>query len=99
VPGVEAHMKHVAAADHKYDRHCHCPACAETRRVLRAEYRAERRARRVLVDGRWVAPVPAPYHGKVNTYREWSCRCVSCTEANANTWRAYRATRRRRADT
>jgi hypothetical protein len=49
-------------------------------------YRATRKARRVLVNGRLVAPVPERMHGKPSTYTNWSCRCLRCSVA----WSEYR---------
>lgn len=90
-------MKRVPAKPgHGPDRRCPCAACTQARRAEHAAHRAERRAQRVLIDGRWVAPLPAPYHGKLNAYREWSCRCPPCVQANSDAWRAYKARRRAR---
>lgn len=61
---------------------CRCTVCVQANRDRQAAHRADRRARRVLRDGRWVAPLPQPFHGLYNTYSEWSCRCAPCVEAN-----------------
>lgn len=42
-----------------------------------------RLSRRVLVDGRLIAPLPTHRHGITSTYVNWGCRCVACAEANA----------------
>lgn len=51
--------------------------------------RAARLARRVLVDGRLVAPVPVERHGTQALYTNWGCRCLRCTTANSADWRSW----------
>lgn len=51
--------------------------------------RAIRLARRVLVEGRLVAPLPAERHGMQSSYTNHGCRCEECTAANTNDWREY----------
>jgi hypothetical protein len=49
-------------------------------------YRETRKARRVLVNGRLVAPLPERKHGLASSYTNWSCRCIPCSVA----WSKYR---------
>lgn len=65
-------------------------------RVDNAARRRDRRALRIQQDGRWVAPLPPQFHGRVVTYQEWACRCIPCTEANTAAHRAYIQRRRER---
>lgn len=61
--------------------------------VRTAHNRATRRghyARRVVVDGRPVAPLPAERHGRLHTYQHYGCRCVVCSDVAAD----YREDRR-----
>jgi hypothetical protein len=65
------------------------PDAAELRRLAARRRTRERRtawrARRVLVHGRLVAPIPEPWHGKAWVYDDYGCRCERCEEAK----RAY----------
>jgi hypothetical protein len=88
-------MKHGTAGGYRFYR-CPCLACVRANRKDRADRKARRRAQRILVDGRWVAPLPPHYHGKLGTYQEWSCRCIRCTEAATAAHRAYQERRRER---
>ncbi|SEF34349.1 hypothetical protein SAMN05421837_107332 [Amycolatopsis pretoriensis] len=60
---------------------CRCVACSEANRAAARDERHRRYARRLLVDGVWVAPVAAERHGRVTTYNAWGCRCEPCTGA------------------
>lgn len=54
-------------------------------------HKAKVEAQRELVDGRWVATHLHPkMHGQSETYNNWACRCVPCTEANAHKQADYR---------
>lgn len=64
----------------RYEDGCRCPVCTEAHRVRITRRRNERRAGRVLVDGRLVA-WQAPEHGRRSTYSNWGCRCVLCALA------------------
>lgn len=64
-----------------YNRGCRCDDCTARHRERLATYLSRRRALRVLVDGRLVAPLPAEKHGKVSTYVNHACRCVPCVAA------------------
>lgn len=50
--------------------------------------RALRLARRVLVDGRLIAPLPEDRHG-LGGYSNHGCRCETCSEANNVYSRSY----------
>jgi len=52
-----------------------------------------RLARRYLVDGHLVAPLPPEQHGRPGTYTNHGCRCVRCRAA----WTTYNARRRKAA--
>jgi len=60
---------------------CRCAACTEAHRIYLRDARYARYARRVLVDGVWVAPVAADRHGLAYTYNTWGCRCDRCKSA------------------
>lgn len=60
---------------------CRCETCTEGHRLAARTYRAQRRARRVLVDGQFVAPDPVE-HGTESAYTNWCCRCTPCCEAH-----------------
>lgn len=89
---------HGTASAYQYYR-CSCPACLGAHMTRMRAERAARLARRVLVDGRLVAPVPPEKHGKATTYGNWGCRCEPCTQANNAGCYARRVERRRRAKT
>jgi hypothetical protein len=88
-------VKHGTAGGYRFYR-CTCVPCREANRVDRQARRHNRMARRDLVAGRWVAPVPEAMHGKAGTYKEWMCRCPRCTEAHRLYTAAARARRRER---
>ena len=53
----------------------------------------QRKAQRVMRDGRWYHPF-APKHGDRSIYNAWGCRCRPCTRANT----AYKSGPSRRRD-
>lgn len=61
--------------------YCRCDVCTEANRLRHKEYREQRRALRVLVDGQLIAPLPSESHGKPATYSNHSCRCRECVRA------------------
>lgn len=87
-------MKHGAAAYR--GGYCRCDVCTEDHRQRHATERARRRAARVLIDGRLVAPVPAEMHGRASTYANHGCHCDPCRAAGSES-NAYYAARRRSA--
>ena len=58
------------------------------------QWRHERYAQRVLIGGRWIAPLPSDQHGKPGTYCNHGCRCAECTYA-ATDYSAFQRRRRR----
>lgn len=88
-------MKHGATAYR--DRGCRCDTCREAHAEKQRGGTERRRASRVLVDGRLVAPLPAEKHGRWSTYVNYSCRCDPCVQAgsavNARNNAARRAAR------
>ena len=62
---------------------CHCEPCMEAHRVAQADQRAKLRARRVLIDGRLVAPLPPDQHGLVSTFSNHGCQCDPCRAIHA----------------
>lgn len=84
---------------------CRCEACkavaqktVRASQAIRQSCRERRMARRVLIDGRLVAPLPPEKHGKASTYNNHWCRCVECVAAHSDKLRVDR-TRRRGART
>lgn len=75
-------MRHGASAYRQIDG-CRCDVCTEAHRVLQNAESASRRARRVLTNGRLVAPVPPERHGRYTTYRNWGCQCQPCVKAGS----------------
>lgn len=51
--------------------------------------KAARLARRVLIDGRLVAPLPEEKHGLRSTYVNHGCQCGPCTDAATGYWGHY----------
>lgn len=76
----------------EYHRGCRCGGCRAARCARTLELRAEKKSRRVLIDGRLVAPTNE--HGTISTYNNWGCRCDPCVEAATAYHRRYRALRR-----
>jgi hypothetical protein len=70
-----------------YNRGCRCDECkdanaARARRTKNVEHFRKRNfARRVLVNGVPIAPLPDDRHGTCYTYNRYSCRCAACVEA------------------
>lgn len=60
---------------------CKCDTCTEAHRQRHVVERARRRAARVLIDGRLVAPIAAELHGRASTYANHGCHCDPCREA------------------
>jgi hypothetical protein len=87
-------MKHGASAYR--NSACRCHICREGNRVLQNRLNQQRRTRRVLIDGRLVAPLPADRHGRVSTYSGWGCQCEPCKQVGAAK-NAQARTRRRAA--
>lgn len=77
-----------------YDHGCRCQPCRDAKARYYRSLVRKRMARRELIDGRLVAPVPAERHGKSVTYRNHGCRCVPCTVANRDAMTALRERRR-----
>lgn len=71
------------------------PDAAELARLaIRRRVKARRdewRARRVFIDGRLVAPIPEPWHGKSWVYDDYACRCQPCCTAKVEATNAWRA--------
>jgi hypothetical protein len=61
---------------------CRCGPCTAANTERARHDRNTRMARRRLVDGVMVAPVPPHRHGNGNTYTNWGCRCKPCTRAH-----------------
>jgi hypothetical protein len=61
---------------------CRCGVCRASHNAYVRRARLRRAARRVLVDGRLVAPVPAERHGRPSTYVNWRCQCLPCLKAH-----------------
>lgn len=62
-----------------YSRGCRCDVCRAINTARAAKLRQHYRDQRVLVDGRWTAPVPAELHGRWSTYSNRGCRCEPCS--------------------
>jgi hypothetical protein len=62
---------------------CRCNRCSEAARLDARSARHARYARRLLIDGVWIAPVADDRHGLPYTYNSWGCRCEPCTDAAA----------------
>lgn len=74
---------------------CECaPCCAasgdqeyadrmvvKARKTVRSQKRWARRASRMWVNGRWVAPLTVEHHGRPVAYRDWACECERCLGA------------------
>lgn len=56
-------------------------------------YRQRNLARRIRVNGRWIAPLPPDEHGKPGTYHNHGCQCDLCRKAAADYARARRTRR------
>lgn len=68
-----------------YNNHaCRCEDCREAIRSYHAERRKERYAKRVLVNGQLIAPLPDERHGKASTYANHGCRCRECVRARSD---------------
>lgn len=61
-------------------RKCSCQTCVAGNTARHRVLRKARFERRVLVEGRLVAPVPPERHGLMTTYNNWGCRCEACTK-------------------
>lgn len=90
-------MKHGTAGGYRYYR-CPCAACLQANREDNRARQQARRDRRVMVDGRLVAPVPPEMHGNANTYQSWCCRCADCTEAHRQRCIVWRERARQRTE-
>lgn len=90
----ERHGTISASADHS----CRCDTCrdAHTRRLVasQSKMRREHRAKRLLVNGRLVAPLPPEKHGTFRTYSHYGCRCEACSAAGRAVNKARRDRRR-----
>lgn len=79
----------------RYKCGCRCDECRRANATYNSRYTAAARkrnlARRTFVAGRWIAPVPESRHGRVSTYNNHGCRCLSCTIAMREDYRARRA--------
>ncbi len=77
-----------------YKNHrCRCTGCRAAHNAMINRRRAERYAARVLVNGVWIAPLPAEKHGRVTLYANWGCRCQPCTAAASASSRRSRLSR------
>lgn len=75
--------------DHRtYNKGCRCGDCREAFRLYCVEARARWRADPSSAD--------RAGHGKPSTYKNYGCRCASCTAANTADVNAYKARRRQR---
>jgi hypothetical protein len=54
-------------------------------------------ARRVFVNGRWIAPIPTEKHGLPSTYTYFGCRCDECRPARSAAAATSRARTARRS--
>lgn len=68
---------------------CRCEPCTRANRAKQYEERERRLARREVIAGR-VTAVDASVHNR-NTYSNWGCRCVVCTDDWAQKKRVERA--------
>lgn len=64
---------------------CRCAVCKAGNAQRMNDYRQEKKDRRVLIDGRLVAPVAPELHGRRSTYTNQWCRCEACVAANTAT--------------
>jgi hypothetical protein len=55
--------------------------------------RERNRARRILVAGRLVAPLPTERHGTESTFNNWGCQCIPCTATHRDRQRVEAAVR------
>lgn len=62
--------------------------------VLQRRARERNRARRVLVAGRLVAPLPEERRGTEPTFNNWGCQCIPCTATHRDRQRVEAAIRR-----
>lgn len=63
---------------------------APTSKQDRDEWRRRAYARRILVNGRLVAPVAEERHGRATTYISHGCRCDLCRAAATRRVQEYR---------
>lgn len=81
-----------------YNRGCRCDTCRTAASARNRDggyggaYQRRQYAKRVMVGGRWYAPLPPEDHGKPATYNVHGCRCVACTVAIREYQRRYRGT-------
>jgi hypothetical protein len=76
-----------------YNQHgCHCEECTQAAVDYKRRLRAALRARRVLIDGRWIA-TEASSHG-ASTRALWGCQCETCRAAHRVTAAERRASKR-----
>lgn len=78
------------------NRACRCDTCRTAHREYMRGARLRRMARRVLVDGRLLAPLPPDRHGRDTTYTNWRCQCEPCLRAHLDAGRANRQRREAR---
>lgn len=69
-------------------RNCRCDVCRQASTLRARTEKAQRFASRVLIAGRLIA-LNASVHN-ANTYSNWGCRCVVCSEGNRLAGVAYR---------
>lgn len=86
-------MSSHGTSGHYTRQRCRCAECTDGVRHDVAGCRARRYAKRVLIDGRLVAPGPVE-HGVSTTYTNHGCRCPECTAASTEATRQWRAARR-----
>lgn len=83
-------MKHGSYSTYVNYR-CRCGMCRAAANAYQGEAKRKRRAARVMVGGRLVAPGAYVRHGDYSTYVNYSCRCVPCTTARTQRERDRRA--------
>lgn len=79
-----------------YRHGCRCDLCRQGHTAEQNRQNARRRASRVLVDGRLLAPLPPDRHGRWSTYANHGCQCDPC-RAVGSAVNARNSERRRRA--
>jgi len=75
---------------------CRCDPCTKANSAACREWAHRQMARRELIDGRLVAPLPDAQHGKQPTYTNHGCRCEPCTAANRDAQNHHRKAREAR---
>lgn len=77
-----------------YKSGCRCEPCRVANARYRAAWKAKWRSSGSAKARQFGLAVLGPSHGKANTYSDYGCRCVPCSEAMSAYMRAYRARKR-----